>query len=77
MRPGLGVKNLQHIYGGKVRRGSAKSHHAKASGKILRYGLNQLLEANILMRYNDKRNNNFNGDDHKDKNYPKIVSPEG
>ena len=77
LRPGLGVKNLQHIYGKKVRRGVAKSHHAKGSGKILRYALNQLLDANILMRYNDKRNNNFGGDDHKDKNYPKMMTPEG
>ena len=78
LRPGLGVKNLQHIYGGKNRRTTrGKRHHAKGSGKVLRYALNQLLDANILMRYNDKRNNNYNDNNHKDKNYPKILTPNG
>ncbi len=77
LRPGLGVRNLQHIFGKKKRFGVAKDHHSKGSGKVIRHALNQLMEANVLMRFNDKRNNTFEGDNHHDKLYPKIVSPEG
>ena len=77
LRPGLGVRNLQHIFGKKQRNGVAKDHHSKGSGKVIRHALNQLMEANVLMRFNDKRNNSFQGDNHKDKLFPKIISPEG
>ena len=78
LRPELGVGTLQHIYGRKCRNGHRKKHAAKGSGKIIRYALQQLSDAGILMRYNDKRNHNADEDiDRDDKNYPRIITPKG
>lgn len=79
LRPGLGVGTLQHIFGRKKSNGHRKKHHSKGSGKVLRYSLKQLEEAQILMRYNDKRNHGVQLEmpRGKDLGYPRIITPEG
>lgn len=78
LRPELGVGSLKHIFGGKLRNGNANSHHASASGKVIRYALQQLEKANVLMRYNDKRNRGLTHvPEAKGVLLPRIVSPEG
>merc|ERR1712107_732930 len=42
IRSNLGVGALRRAYGGKYRRGTRTNVHAKASGKIIRYLLQQL-----------------------------------
>lgn len=79
LRPGLGVGTLQHIYGKKGNNGHRRKHHTKGSGKIIRYALQQLSEANILMKKNDKRNKSILPHLHEEDSacLPRIVTPEG
>ena len=58
LKPNIGVGRLRHIFGSSQRQGQGKNHHQAASGKIIRAALQQLEKANILMKYNDKRNKN-------------------
>ena len=44
----IGVNKLRKYYGGKNRKGRGLHHSAKASGKIIRVALQQLVEANLL-----------------------------
>ena len=44
----IGVNKLRKAYGGKNRKGRGLHHSAKASGKIIRVALQQLVEANLL-----------------------------
>ena len=53
MRHNLGVTTLSHIYGRKWRRGVRTPRHGAAGKKIIRYCLQQLVEANIL--YKDRK----------------------
>ena len=39
LKPCVGVKTLQHIFGKRGRFGNKKKHHTQGSGKIIRYGL--------------------------------------
>lgn len=50
LRPHLGVKTLQHIYGTKQNFGYAKYHHSKGSGKIIRLALHQLEKLGYLQK---------------------------
>ena len=79
LRPGLGVKTLQHIYGKKGRFGHRRNHHTRGSGKVIRYILQQLEAVGILMKYNDKRNKNAPSEitEEGDDNYPRIITPKG
>lgn len=42
VRPGKGVLYFRHIYGGKINRGNKPEHHTLASGKVIRYVLQEL-----------------------------------
>ena len=78
LRPEIGVNTLQHVYGGRKNNGNAKYHHALGSAKVLRYALQQLEQANVVMRLTDKRNTSYQSvPDKKDKLLPRIVTPEG
>merc|ERR1719427_2260335 len=59
MRPEIGISTLRNVFGGRENNGNANYHHALASGKVLRYALQQLEDANVLMRLNDQRNANY------------------
>jgi len=58
----IGVNKLRKAYGGRNRQGSGRNHSARASGKIIRVALQQLEDANLLIKQ-DKEG--------------RIVSPEG
>ncbi len=78
LRPELGVGSLRHIFGNRKNNGNAKYHHAAGSGKVIRFALQQLEKANILMRYNDKRNRSLTAvPDVKGVLLPRVVTPEG
>ena len=42
LRGHLGVGTMQHLYGGNQRHGVNRNHHEAASGKIIRYCLQEL-----------------------------------
>ena len=46
----VGVNKLRKHYGGKNRKGSGKHHSAKGSGKIIRIAMQQLADANLIMK---------------------------
>jgi len=50
----IGVNRLRKYYGGKNRKGRGLHHSAKASGKIIRVALQQLVEAKLL-EMNERR----------------------
>ena len=78
LRPEIGISTLRHVYGGRKNNGNAQYHHALASAKVLRYTLQQLETANVLMRLSDKRNKHFDSvPDKEAKVLPRIVTPEG
>ena len=56
-----------------------RKHHTKGSGKVIRYALHQLEQADFLMKLNDKRNKNVPNEIKKsdDTFYPRVVSYEG
>ena len=76
LRPERGVGHLRHVFGKRHKPGHKKRFHAVASGKVIRFAIQQLEKANILMAYNDKRNKNFQGEQDETK-YPRIVTSEG
>ena len=78
LRPEIGIGTLRHVFGGSKCHGRAQHHHALASGKVLRFALQQLEAADVLMRLSDKRNKSHESvPDKKDKLLPRIVTPEG
>ena len=78
LRPEIGISTLRNVFGGRENNGNANYHHALASGKVLRYALQQLEDANVLMRLNDQRNkNNQTLPDKKSKLLPRVITPEG
>ena len=58
----IGVNKLRKIYGGRNRKGSGLNHSAKGSGKIIRVALQQLENANLII---------------KQEKEGRIVTPEG
>lgn len=58
LKPQSGVGRLKAIFGDQKRQGQGRNHHVEGSGKVIRYALQQLEKANILMKLNDKRNKN-------------------
>ena len=58
----IGVNKLRKIYGGRNRKNSGLNHSARGSGKIIRVALQQLENANLLI---------------KQEKEGRIVSPEG
>lgn len=48
LRPNLGVKTLRKLYGGSQNNGTAPSHYVTASGKLLRYLVDQLEKLKIV-----------------------------
>eukprot|EP01015_Nassula_variabilis_P033697 TRINITY_DN8146_c0_g1_i6.p1 TRINITY_DN8146_c0_g1~~TRINITY_DN8146_c0_g1_i6.p1 ORF type:complete len:157 (+),score=37.98 TRINITY_DN8146_c0_g1_i6:153-623(+) len=50
LRGHLGVGTLRHIYGGRKNMGTCKERHAPASGKVIRYCLQQLEKLGIVKR---------------------------
>ena len=78
LRPEIGISTLRHVYGGRKNNGNAQYHHALASAKILRYTLQQLESANVVMRLSDKRNKNHETlPDKQGKLLPRVLTPEG
>ena len=77
LRPERGVGTLRHVYGRRHCSGHSKRHHAPGSGKVIRYALQQLQSADVLIAYNDKRNHDFKADGPSTTCYPRIVSSEG
>lgn len=49
-RPTVGVRRLQNKYGGKRQHTVSRRHHTKASGKIIRVGLQQLEKAGLVKK---------------------------
>lgn len=76
LRPEKGVGSLRHVFGKRHKPGHKKRFHAQASGKVIRFALQELAKANIVMSYNDKRNKDFKFEDDETK-YPRIVTAEG
>lgn len=58
---------MKHLFGGKQRNGVAKPHHSTASGKIIRYALQQLEGLGIVKK--DKKS--------VEKRMARIITPEG
>lgn len=58
----IGVNKLRKHYGGKNRKGPGLHHSAKGSGKIIRVALQQLEDANLIV---------------KQEKDGRVVSPEG
>ena len=78
LRPEIGINTLRNVFGGRENNGNAQYHHALGSAKVLRYCMQQLENANILMRLNDKRNTNHETvPDKKDVLLPRVITPEG
>jgi len=50
LRNHIGVGTLKHIYGGKKRFGVRRPHHITGSGKIIRWGLQQLEKLDIVKK---------------------------
>jgi small subunit ribosomal protein S19e len=46
----VGVNKLRKYYGGKNRKGPGLHHSAKGSGKIIRVAMQQLEDANLIMK---------------------------
>lgn len=79
LKPGSGVGRLRHIYGASQRAGQGKNHHQPGSGKIIRFALQNLEQANILMKYNDKRNKNASKEivANVEHSFPRVITFEG
>jgi small subunit ribosomal protein S19e len=79
LKPNSGVGRLRHIFGDSQRAGQGKNHHKAGSGKIIRYALQQLEKANILMKYNDKRNKNASKEviANTDHSFARVITFEG
>jgi len=50
----IGVNRLRKHYGGRNRKGSGLGHSAKGSGKIIRLALQQLEDANLIVKFEKK-----------------------
>jgi len=50
----IGVSELRNIYGGRKRRGMKKEHFYKGSGSIVRTIVQQLEEAGLVKKYQNK-----------------------
>ena len=50
----IGVNRLRKFYGGRNRKGSGLVHSAKGSGKIIRVALQQLEDANLVVKFEKK-----------------------
>ena len=48
LRGHLGVGAMQHIFGKKQRNGVVRNHHSHASGKLIRFSLQQLEKSNLV-----------------------------
>ena len=77
IRPGTGIGNLRHVFGSVKRNGHRANKHSRASGKVLRYAVQQLQEADVLMAFNDKRNTSVQGGFGDASGLPRIVTPAG
>ena len=77
LKPGLGVGNLRHQFGKNKRNGHRANKHSKGSGKVIRYTIQQLQDADVLMAYNDKRNTSVQGGLVEAPGLPRIVTPAG
>ncbi|KAJ1675135.1 Protein component of the small (40S) ribosomal subunit [Spiromyces aspiralis] len=53
IRPDAGVGALRTVYGGPKRRGTRPTHHAKASGSVIRKAIQGLEQLNILEKSAD------------------------
>ncbi len=49
-RKRVGVRRLQHKYGGRQQHTVARSHHRKAGGKIIRVAMQQLEKAGLVKK---------------------------
>ncbi|MFH1751065.1 MAG: 30S ribosomal protein S19e [Candidatus Micrarchaeota archaeon] len=49
-RKSLGVRRLQHKYGGRTSNTVSRSHHRKAGGKIIRVAMQQLEKAGLIKK---------------------------
>ena len=79
IKPETGVGKLRHIMGGNMRKGHMPNKHNKAGGKIIRFALQELERADVIMAYNDKRNTHTKAELPRGKNlgFPRIISPAG
>lgn len=46
----VGVRRLQHKYGGRIQHTVSRSHHRKAGGKIIRVAMQQLEKAGFIKK---------------------------
>merc|ERR1712071_423954 len=53
LRQGVGTGALRKIYGGRINRGSAPSHHKKASASVIRHALKGLEEMKLVAKHPD------------------------
>ncbi len=79
VKPETGVGKLRHLFGQNMRHGHRPNKHNKASGKVIRYAIQELERADVLMAYNDKRNTHTKDElpSGKDLGFPRIISPAG
>ena len=79
IKPELGVGKLRHIMGNNRKHGHRPNKHGQASGKVIRFALQELERADVVMHYNDKRNTHTKVDlpQGKELGFPRIISPAG
>ncbi|XP_063684620.1 small ribosomal subunit protein eS19-like [Bolinopsis microptera] len=53
LRQGVGTGSLRKIYGGRINRGSAPSHHKNASASVIRHALKGLVEMKLIANHPD------------------------
>ena len=77
--PEVGVGKLSNIMGKAMRHGHRPNKHSAASTKVIRYAIQELERADVLMAYNDKRNTHTQAELPKGKSlgFPRIISPAG
>ena len=68
IRPRAGVRLLTHLYGSAQHTGHGLPHHVNASGKVIRWGLQQLEKLKVIKK--DKKGNEL-------KVNSRIISKEG
>jgi len=55
LRQGTGIGTFQDVYGGPNRRGPRPTHHAKASGAVIRHVIKQLEAIGVVEKIDNKK----------------------
>ena len=79
LKPKIGIGRLSHIYGIKRRKGFRLNKHSRGSRKIIRHIVSELVNADVLMRWNSDKNKDYNKEEYGEveENMPVIVSYSG